>query len=783
MSREEVFKTALAYFNDDEMCANIWVDKYCLCDEKGEYLESTPDDMFHRLAKEFARIENKYNNSLKEEEIYELFKDFKYVIPGGSILYGCGNKHSHTSLGNCFVIGDSTDSYGSILKIDEEQAQLMKRRGGVGHDLSHLRPKGSRVNNAAGTSTGAVSFMSRYSNTTREVAQDGRRGALMLTMLVDHPDIIEFIESKSDLTKLTGCNISVKVSDIFMNNVKAGDTCVTEVWSKLIHQAHATAEPGVLFWDTILKNDPCSKYSKDWEPVSTNPCGEIPLCPYDTCRLMSVNLFSFVDKPFTKNTSFNFSKFHDIVYKAQRLMDDVIDLEEEKIDAILDKINKSDEDIDTKARELLLWYKIKRKLIEGRRTGLSFIGLADAIAALGMDYGSEPSIDFVDKVGLTFKNAAYTSSIAMADERGPFQIWNEKIDPIARRNISLLTIPPSGTISMMAGVTSGIEPVYKLEYTRRRKVDKSDNVVFVDKQGDKWEEYNIYHPRIWDYVRAVSTKIMTEKHGEVAMVDITELDDIVKKSPYYGCTAFDIDPIDRIKMQATIQKHIDHSISSTINLPSTATIEDISKIYQAAYEYGCKGITVYRDGCRDGILIDKKSEVIEFKQHDAPKRLKTLEADIRTLKVKGVEHCVIVGLYEGKPYEVFARDNSFVWDILKPEDGRYFISKEKSGQYSLHNNETNYGNITELISDDQAAITRLVSTALRHGTDIKFIVGQLNKTKGDLTSFSKAIARVLKKYIPDGTVIKSAVCEVCGNGMVMENGCTICKSCGNSKCN
>jgi len=769
MTRVEVLKTAKDYFKGNELQATLWVDKYCLHDNLGNYLESTPDDMFHRLAKEFARIELKYPNPLYEEEIYNLLKDFTYIIPGGSILFGVGNDHVYTSLGNCFVIGDSTDSYGSICKIDEEQVQLMKRRGGVGHDISHLRPKGASVNNAACTSTGAISFMSRYSNTTREVAQGGRRGALILTMSVDHPDIEDFIESKADITKLTGCNISVKVTDKFMDDVKAKVPQALTIWQKLVYQAWATAEPGVLFWDTITNNSPADKY-KGFESVSTNPCGEIPLCPYDTCRLMSVNLFSFVDKPFTPNATFNAIKFVDVVNKAQRLMDDVIDLEKEKIDKILKKISPAKVNSDSTHREYILWTKIYEKLHKGRRTGLSVIGLADCLAALNVKYGSPESISTIDFMFNIFKKAAYTSSEYMAEERGAFPVWDKNIDPMPRRNIALLTIPPSGTISIMAGVTSGIEPVFNLLYIRRRKVEESDNVVFVDKQGDKWEEYTVLHPKYEEWKYTTDLKLFGDAWDRKTLYNIDIEDTYIKASPYYGCTAHDINPLDRVKVQATIQKYIDHSIASTINLPATATVEDISNIYMTAWESGCKGITVYREGCRDGVLINKGENKTEFKQHNAPKRPKILRAQVNEVKIKGNVYSVLVGLFDNKPYEVFVLNYSLPsieGDIVKNSKGNYI-----------------YGtiNVTENLTDEQSAITRLVSTALRHGTDIKFIVEQLNKIGGDLTSFTKAISRVLKKYIPDGTNIKGIKCEVCGNGLVMENGCMICKSCGNSKC-
>lgn len=768
MTRQEVLKSATEYFKGNELQANVWVDKYCMRDKQGDYLEATPEDMFRRLAKEFARIELKYPNPMYEEEIYELLKDFRYIIPGGSILFGVGNDNSLTSLGNCFVIGDGVDSYGSICKTDEEQVQLMKRRGGVGHDLSHLRPRGALVNNAAHTSTGAVSFMHRYSNSTREVAQGGRRGALMLTMNVEHPDIIEFIESKSDLTKLTGCNISVKVTDEFMRSVKSGAEGATRVWGKLIHQAWATAEPGILFWDTVIKNSPADRY-QGFDSVSTNPCGEIPLCPYDTCRLMSVNLFSFVDKPFTKDASFNLIKFHEVVEKAQKLMDDVIDLEAEKIFKIKAKIEASDEPYETKEREIQLWGKIHHKLTAGRRTGLSAIGLADTFAALGCKYGDDKSLQWTDIIYRHFNEAAYNCSEIMGTERGVFYaehkdnkggvLLSDRVKN-TRRNIALLTIPPSGSLAILAGITSGIEPVYQLEYTRRRKVEQSDNVAFVDKTGDKWEEYKVYHPKY-------------EEYGKPAI--------------YEGCTAHDLDPMRRVELQSIVQKYIDHSISSTINLPKTVTKDEISRIYMYAWELGCKGVTVYRDGCRDGVLVSNNEEKAkDFSKHDAPKRPRELKCNAHKVTVKGQEYSVIIGLYQDEPYEVFA----IPYVSLLKNDKEYWVIKERSGVYFITNSllglraDSFRVPLTEDLTDEQKAITRLISTSLRHGAEIKFIVEQLNKTEGDLTSFNKAIARTLKKYIPDGTVIKTdANCENCGSKMVMENGCVTCVSCGFSKCN
>lgn len=809
MTREEVLKLATDWFKGDDLRATVWVDKYCLR-EGDEYLESTPDDMFKRLATEFARIEMKYPKPMSYDEIYELLKDFKYVLPGGSILYGVGNEKSYTSLGNCFVIGDQVDSYGSIMKIDEEQVQLMKRRGGVGHDLSHLRPKGTPTTNSANNSTGAVSFMHRYSNSTREVGQDGRRGALMLSMNISHPDIEEFITTKDDLTKVTGANISVKITDDFMQAVKNNEDYALEffsdvkvedgtwktygrtvnareLWNKIIHQAWKSAEPGVLFWDHIINNSPADIYP-GFKSISTNPCGEIPLCAYDTCRLMSVNLFSFVVNPFTFESYFDVDKFKIVVKKAQRLMDDVIDLEEEKINKILKKIKSEERASDV---EVELWEKIKEKLLLGRRTGLSAIGLADCFAALGIQYGSDESIAFSNLKYKLFHDAAYKSSEEMADQRGPFPLFNKyRADvkrlndedylisgDVERRNIALLTIPPSGTISMLAGISSGIEPVFALEYTRRRKVETSDKVAYVDKNGDKWEEYKVYHPGFTEWAKLTGNDVKSEHWNDLMSVNE------IKSSPYFGSTANEIDPMKRVELQATIQRWIDHSISSTINLPNDTTEDVIADIYMKAWELGCKGITVYRDGCRDGVLLTKGAvKMNKFTQHDAPKRPKKLEGDIKYVKVKGVEHCVITGLYEGKPYEVFARDNTYIWEIMKPNPGKCVIIKEDTGVYNIEVEGEDYGSITELLSDEQAAITRLISTSLRHGTDIKFLVEQLNKTKGDLTSFSKAIARVLKNYVGNGSHLKGSLCDVCGSELVMENGCEICKACAYTKC-
>lgn len=799
-TKEEVYTQTLEYFEGDVFRTQIWMDKYCLKDNQGNFLELDPDDMHWRLAKEFARIEQKYPNPLSHEEIFELLANFRFILPGGSILYGAGNLYSISSLANCFVIGSNYDSYGSIFQTDQEQVQLMKRRGGVGHDLSHLRPKGSIITNAAGTSTGIVPFMNRYSNSTREVAQDGRRGALMLTLDVTHPDIESFIMAKDDLTKITGANISVKVTDEFMNKVTPfSSNTETFIWNKLIHQAWKNAEPGILFWGKTLSEDIPSCYGEDWKPVSCNPCSEIQLCPYDSCRLLSVNLYSFVDNPFTDKAVFNYDKFKDVVYKAQRLIDDVVDLEEEKINLILNKIENDPEPKEVKTVERVLWEKIRNKLLAGRRTGLSAIGLADCLASLGITYGSNSSILLAEEIYKQFATVSYKSSIQLAVERGAFPIWagyKERLNPFlqrifeaireipakehewmcyedwqypkyGRRNISCLTIPPSGTISLLAGISSGVEPVYQLYYKRRYKVVNDSSYDFIDATGDKWKEYIVWHPKFVDwYIKASQCDHCPQVAIEALQCKNEDsLQRLIKESPYRNSMSHDIDPIRRVKLQATIQKWIDHSISSTINLAKETTEEQVSEIYMTAWKEGCKGITIYREGSREGVLVSAKEE---FKQCNALKRPKKLKADVREVKIKGQTYSVLVGKLYDKPYEVFVLNYS-----LPSIQGE--IAKEGKGKYT-------YGtiNLTENLTDEQAAITRLVSTALRHGADIKFIVEQLNKTHGDITSFSKSIARALKYYIKDEKTNEK--CPECSSDMVYEAGCKTCKQCGYSRC-
>jgi ribonucleoside-diphosphate reductase alpha chain len=803
MNREQVYKTTLEYFYGNELLTNVWIDKHCLKDGD-DFKESSPDEMHWRHAKEFARIERKYPNPMNEKEIYDLFKDYGDVIVAGSPAYGIGNPYSISSLGNCFVIGAENDSIGGIFNIGEEQAQLMKRRAGVGHDLSYLREKKAKVSNAAQTSTGVETWEDLYSEITRHIAQDGRRGALMLTYDIERPDAMHFIMSKDDLSKVTGANISVKLSNQFMETI--GDENLyfynNKLWKQLVHQAWKSAEPGVLFWDKIKSESIPSCYGKEWEETSTNPCGEIPLCPYDSCRLISVNLVSFVEHPFTDKATFNWDRFKEISYKAQRLMDDVVDLEEEKINLILNKIEKDPESEKIKSVEKNLWLKIRTKLLDGRRTGLSAIGLGDCFAALGWNYcgkhinsmgntSNSKNINsnntFSDSTALAeeiykqFAILAYISSTDMAQERGCFPIWNgdlEENNPFlkrvldenflyiahgkyGRRNIALLTIPPSGTISQFAnriGISSGIEPVYQLEYKRRRKVNPDNpNIKFIDAKGDCWEEYIVRHP---NYERCL--EIMPQVISGEPL-----------RTPYYKSTAYEIDPIQRIKLQGAIQKWVDHSISSTLNLPENTTEGVLSDIYFNAWKEGLKGVTVYRNNCRTGVLVD----VEEFKQHDAPKRPKSLDCEVHKVKSKGREWTIVVGLYSKKPYEIFAT----LADIPTTKSEGLII-KAKKGKYDLQvKDDGYYEDVAKDIPDEENMLTRMISTALRHGASIKFIVEQLNKSTGDITAFARSIVRVLKKYVSDGS-ISHDLCPKCGSKLIYQNGCKECSKENDNNC-
>ncbi|MGM0472974.1 MAG: adenosylcobalamin-dependent ribonucleoside-diphosphate reductase, partial [Bacteroidota bacterium] len=717
-SFDEAFRASLDYFRGDELAARVWVSKYALKDSEGRLYERTPDDMHRRLASEIRRIEKKYPNPLSFDELFELMRGFRYIVPQGSPMTGIGNQFQIASLSNCFVIGHEgpADSYGGIMKIDQEQVQLMKRRGGVGHDLSHIRPTGSPVLNSALSSTGVVPFMERYSNSTREVAQDGRRGALMLSISIKHPDAERFIDAKMEPGKITGANVSVRINDEFMQAVVEGKNYVQQypissedpkytreidartLWQKIVHNAWKSAEPGILFWDTVTRESVADSYADEgFKTVSTNPCGEIPLCPYDSCRLLAINLYNYVDDPFTEKARFNWEKFRKHAVLAQRIMDDIIDLELEKVEAILDKIYADPEDEEVKRVEINLWENIKRKALEGRRTGVGITAEGDMLAALGLRYGSENAIDFSIEVHKTLALEAYRSSVKMAGERGPFQIFDfnkekdnpfikrlEKEDPglieemkqHGRRNISLLTIAPTGTTSLMTQTTSGIEPVFLPVYKRRRKVNPSDKdalITFVDEVGDSWEEYNVFHHNFLTWL-----KVNGMDPEEVKKLNDADIQELVKQSPYYKATSNDVDWVQKVKMQGAVQKWVDHSISVTINLPSGVTEELVGELYVNAWKNGCKGVTVYRDGSRSGVLVASEKK----KKEQAPfpvKRPRELEAEILRFKNNDEDWIAFIGLLDGRPYEIFTG--------RKEEDTFPIPTKVKKGKIIKTRNE------------------------------------------------------------------------------------------------
>ncbi|NLO69247.1 MAG: adenosylcobalamin-dependent ribonucleoside-diphosphate reductase, partial [Bacteroidales bacterium] len=705
---EDAIEASRKYFKGDELAATVWVNKYALKDSHGNLYELTPDDMHRRLAREIARIEKRYPNPMTEDQIFELLKDFTYIIPQGGPMSGIGNPFQVSSLSNCFVIGNdgSSDSYGGILKIDQEQVQLMKRRGGVGHDLSHIRPTSSPVMNSALTSTGVVPFMERYSNSTREVAQDGRRGALMLSISIKHPDSENFIDAKTEKGKVTGANVSVKITDEFMQAVITGEpftqqfpidsdkpTHVKEIdarklWSKVIHNAWKSAEPGVLFWDTVIRESVPDSYADlGFRTVSTNPCGEIPLCPYDSCRLLAINLYSYVDQPFTEEARFDFDKFREHVHYAQRIMDDIVDLESEKIDGILAKVNADPEDFELKRVELKLWENIKRKTEQGRRTGIGITAEGDMLAALNLGFGSDNAIDFAVEVQKVLAIEAYRSSVNLARDRGAFSMYNaqrEKDNPFiqrireadpklyeemvvtGRRNLALLTIAPTGTTSLMSQTTSGIEPVFRPVYRRRRKVNPSDpetKVSFVDEIGDSWEEFNVFHHKFMDWLR-----IKGYDTEAVKSYSEEQIDELVKVSPYYKSTSNDIDWVAKVRMQGEIQKWVDHSISVTVNLPADIPESTVAEVYRTAWESGCKGITVYREGSREGVLLkaaekNKNEDATPSHSHSAHKRPPILEAELLRFKNSQEDWIAFVGMLDGHPYEIFtgrAEDDTLV---------------------------------------------------------------------------------------------------------------------------
>ena len=845
-SQEEISKATLEYFKGDDLATKVWATKYALKDSFGNTYELTPDDMHRRLAREIARIETKYPNPLSEDELFELFRNFKYIVPQGSPMTGIGNDFQVASLSNCFVIGfdGDADSYGAIIKIDEEQVQLMKRRGGVGHDLSHIRPKGSPVKNSALTSTGIVPFMERYSNSTREVAQDGRRGALMLSVSVKHPDSETFIDAKMEQGKVTGANVSVRIHDDFMEAAISNcpyqqqypissnspwykkDIDANALWKKIVHNAWKSAEPGILFWDTIARESVPDCYADlGYKTTSTNPCGEIPLCPYDSCRLLAINLYSYVVKPFTPEAYFDFELFEKHVGLAQRIMDDIIDLEMEKIDKIIDKINADPEDNEIKNTEYYLWQKIKKKTSEGRRTGVGTTAEGDMLAALGYRYGTDEATDFSEKVHKSVAIAAYRSSVNMAKERGAFTVYDakrEKNNPYinrlreaspelydemvkyGRRNIACLTIAPTGTTSIMTQTTSGIEPVFMPVYTRRRKVnpnDKNVRIDFVDDNGDSWEEYVVFHHKFVTWMEAnnySTTKRYTKE----------EVDELVAKSPYYKATANDVDWLKKVQMQGKIQKWVDHSISVTINLPSDATEELVGKLYEEAWRCGCKGVTVYRDGSRAGVLVSVKEEKKEDEKKEEKKencfcieeqqlvRPKVLDCDVVRFQNAKDKWIAFVGLLNGRPYEIFTGLADDEEGILLPKtvtQGKIIKTVDENGakRYDFQfENKRGYKTTVEGLSHkfdkEFWNYAKLISGVLRYGMPIDQAVKLISSLQLDsesINTWKVGVERALKKYIPDGTEINGQDCPSCGQkSLVYQEGCLSCKSCGYSRC-
>lgn len=838
-SQDEAYQASLKYFKGDDLAARVWVNKYALKDSFGYLYELTPDDMHRRLASEIARIEKNYVNPMTEDEIFALLKDFKYIVPQGGPMTGIGNDYQIASLSNCFVIGNdgNSDSYGGIMKIDQEQVQLMKRRGGVGHDLSHIRPKGSPVKNSALTSTGIVPFMERYSNSTREVAQDGRRGALMLSVSIKHPDAESFIDAKLEQGKVTGANVSVKIHDDFMRSVEAGENYMTQypieakhpkytkeidaegLWKKIVHNAWKSAEPGILFWDTIIKESVPDCYADlGYKTVSTNPCGEIPLCPYDSCRLIAVNLYSYVENPFTAKARFNFNLFKSHVQVAQRMMDDIIDLELEKIDGILQKIDEDPENDDIKHIERSMWLKIQTKAKEGRRTGVGITAEGDMLAALGLRYGTDAATDFSEEIHKTVALEAYRSSVNMAKERGAFKIYSterEKNNPMinrlraadeqlyqdmvkyGRRNIALLTIAPTGTTSLMTQTTSGIEPVFMPIYKRRRKVnpnDKNVKVDFVDEVGDSWEEYVVIHHKFQEWMEINGLQLKKNISQE-------DLDELVESSPYYKATSNDVDWIAKVHMQGKIQKWVDHSISVTINLPAEADEELVGKLYFEAWKSGCKGVTVYRDGSRSGVLISTKKEDEDKEEKKTTsvfptKRPIELEADVVRFQNAKDKWVAFIGTIDGRPYEIFTGLSDDEDGILLPRSvvsGKIIknVGPDGAKRYDFqYTNKHGYRTTIEGLSYKFNPVfwnyAKLISGVLRHGMPIHKVVDTVTSLQFDndtINSWKAGVARALKKYVPDGTVAEGAVCGECGSkNVTYQEGCLICPDCGTSKC-
>ena len=839
-SYDEAFKASLDYFAGDELAARVWVNKYAMKDSFGNIFEKSPADMHHRIASELARIERKYPNPVPEEEIFDLIDHFRYIIPAGSPMTGIGNDFQIASLSNCFVIGidGDADSYGAIMKEDEEQVQLMKRRGGVGHDLSRIRPKGSPVKNSALTSTGLVPFMERFSNSTREVAQDGRRGALMLSVSIKHPDAEAFIDAKMTEGRVTGANVSVRIDDEFMRCATEGtpyrqqypidaekpqmekEIDAAALWKKIVHNAWKSAEPGVLFWDTIIRESLPDCYADlGFKTISTNPCGEIPLCPYDSCRLLAINLYSYVKNPFTPEAEFDFDLFRRHVQLAQRLMDDIIDLEQEKIDRILEKIASDPQSDEVKATERTLWEKIRRRTGQGRRTGVGITAEGDMLAALGLRYGTQEALDFAVEVQKTLALSAYRSSVTMAQERGAFEVFDaerEKNNPFmlrikeadpqlyadmaqhGRRNIACLTIAPTGTTSLMTQTTSGIEPVFLPVYTRRRKVNPNDpevRVDFTDESGDAFEEYIVYHHKFLTWMRA--NGIDTEKHYTAE-----EIEDLVSRSPYYKATANDVDWLMKVKMQGAIQKWVDHSISVTVNLPATVDEELVNRLYVEAWKSGCKGCTIYRDGSRSGVMISvkKKDEKPELPECRPPqvteRRPDVLECDVVRFQNNKDKWVAFVGLLDGEPYEIFTGLQDDDEGIVLPKTvtkGRIIkkINPDGTKRYDFQfENKRGYKTTVEGLSEkfnkEYWNYAKLISGVLRYRMPLQNVirlVGSLQLESENINTSKVGVSRALKKYITDGTVAQGQKCPNCGKEeLVYQEGCLICKNCGASRC-
>lgn len=834
---DQAYDATLKYFDGDELAARVWVSKYALKDSDGTLYELTPDDMHHRIASELARIEKRYPNPMSEEEIFGYLKDFKYIVPQGSPMTGIGNNLQVGSLSNCFVVGlDGTpDSYGGIMTIDQEQVQLMKRRGGVGHDLSHLRPKGTPVKNSALTSTGLVPFMERYSNSTREVAQDGRRGALMMTVSIKHPDAEAFIDAKMTQGKVTGANVSVRIDDEFMKAATEGtsykqqfpvdaanpaitkDIDASALWKKIIHNAWKSAEPGVLFWDTITRESLPDCYADlGFRTISTNPCGEIPLCPYDSCRLLAINMYSYVENPFTPEARFNFDLFREHIGKAQRIMDDIIDLEMEKIDEILTKIESDPETEEAKVVERNLWKKIKAKTAKGRRTGVGTTAEGDMLAALGYRYGTPEATEFSARVHRELALAAYRSSVEMAKERGAFEVYDaerEKNNPMVarireadsalyedmakygRRNIACLTIAPTGTTSLMTRTTSGIEPVFLPVYKRRRKVNPSDvdvRVDYVDENGDSFEEFIVYHPKFVDWMKINNIPVKDDYTQQ-------ELDEIVAKSPYYKATAADVDWVEKVRMQGAVQKWVDHSISVTINLPADVSEELVNQLYVEAWKAGCKGCTVYREGSRSGVLVSvekKPKDTDAGKKGQVLVRPIELEADVVRFQNNKEKWIAFVGLKDGRPYEIFtglADDEDGIFCPKSVTHGKIIKAVDEKGNkrydfqfVNKRGHKTTIEGLSDKFNPEYWNYAKLISGVLRYGMPIDQVlklVSGLELDSQSINTWKMGVERALKKYLPNGTKANGQTCPNCGQEtLVYQEGCLICTNCGASKC-